>query len=665
MSTADGHCDSDSHPPTELADDVQNPVPLSTPRVLGRQHQSHSTCNGEQSGEPERVSHVHSAHEQHGLVTKGDIVALQRDLVSAMKDAIAPQLLSLNTLVSDLQSRIVMLERQHEVNQQQPQQQQHRQQMHAQQPPMNMCTPPPPQTMPGLPSGLVSCIKGSASAPPKRASTFYPDRLKSDARSTSPAPCTPPVGQTHKGVSFHEGTPNRQPRRIRTTSAAKSDGESDRRARAVIGKFPSQLTRDEARRYVDGVIPLPDGCFVLTRGKYNERCTLVFSSPGECAEYIRKWIEVKPKLEGVTVYIGREQTQQDQLRGFVLRRLRDFLKNAGCREGLEPNYSQYCLYVRRRAIAYIDRDGEVVFTAAWPANIRADEASEWLTAQLGATQGVGASFSAVLATVLDLQSKMHTRSDDTRLPARIPSIFHWNASALYHVNDSLRRSRLGFLLKHAEEIITVCETHSCAADFPIDLGITHHIYQSHAHSSHVGGILIAVKRTLADADSISISFHEVVAGRVAAVIIQHKFLVLAGHFYAIRGYTWNEVASSASSFLDRHMHQIQVVAADINVDLCLADRIEVNTGRLRGSITPRTTFFRNHFPDAEWVEFCAGFTYNHLASSSLSAIDKIFIRCHLAELDSMNLVPRIVGAQTPYSWRSLAYNFEGAEEISQ
>eukprot|EP00971_Amphidinium_carterae_P349824 6491248-Amphidinium_carterae.1 len=129
--------------------------------------------------------------------------------------------------------------------------------------------------------------------------------------------------------------------------------------------------------------------------------------------------------------------------------------------------------------------------------------------------------------------------------------------------------------------------------------------------SRIGGILVAVRRTLAEADSIS--FHEVVAGRVAAVIIQNKLLVLAGHFYAIRGYTWHEVVSSASSFLDSHMHLLQVVAADINVDLCLADRIEVNTGRLHGSITPRTTFFRKHFPDAEWVEFCAGFTYNHLA----------------------------------------------------
>eukprot|EP00971_Amphidinium_carterae_P345469 6486444-Amphidinium_carterae.2 len=265
-----------------------------------------------------------------------------------------------------------------------------------------------------------------------------------------------------------------------------------------------------------------------------------------------------------------------------------------------------------------------------------------------ASQGVGASFAAVLAVVMELQireAKPHARNVDMGLPTCLPSLFHWNASALFHVSDGLRRSRLAFLLKHAEEVTTVCETHSCAADFPLDLGITHHIYQSHAHSSKVGGILIAIKRTFAEAEAIT--YHEVVAGRIAAVIIRNKLLILAGHFYAIRGYTWHELVSSASSFLNCHMHLLQIVAADINVDLCLADRIEVSTGRLHGSITPRTNHFRKHFPAEDWTEFCAGFTYNHLASSSLSAIDKFFIRCHLAELDSMNLVPRIIGAQTP------------------
>eukprot|EP00971_Amphidinium_carterae_P096639 1912766-Amphidinium_carterae.1 len=149
------------------------------------------------------------------------------------------------------------------------------------------------------------------------------------------------------------------------------------------------------------------------------------------------------------------------------------------------------------------------------------------------------------------------------LQSGIPSMFHWNASALYHGHDQLRKSRLHYLTQHAEDITVVVETHSCCADYPLDLAHTHHIFQSHASSSNIGGILVAVKRTLADAWDIS--FHEVVPGRVAAVTIQNRLLVLAGHFYAIKDYTWQGLVSEASSFLDRHSHILQIIAADINV----------------------------------------------------------------------------------------------------
>eukprot|EP00971_Amphidinium_carterae_P036932 725819-Amphidinium_carterae.1 len=137
-------------------------------------------------------------------------------------------------------------------------------------------------------------------------STFY----HTHRRQSEPAawPSTPPARQ----VRFHEGTPNRQPRSVRASSQGADVDAAERRARAIVGKFHSPLTRDEARKCVDDILKLLDGCYVLTRGKYVERATLVFASPGDCAEYIKKWIAAKPKIAGKPLYLGREQSQQDE-----------------------------------------------------------------------------------------------------------------------------------------------------------------------------------------------------------------------------------------------------------------------------------------------------------------------------------------------------------------
>eukprot|EP00971_Amphidinium_carterae_P014467 285708-Amphidinium_carterae.1 len=210
-------------------------------------------------------------------------------------------------------------------------------------------------------SGLKSCLSGQPGGSEQR----LPAGMRADASETSRA---------HETTRHHLGLLRGCAfmRALRTGSlegfglCRKSQGKDDdvgeRRARAVVGKFAVPLTRDEARKHVDDTLKLPDSCFVLTRGKYNERCTLVFSSPGECADYIKRWISLKPKK-------GAESAGSDE------RILVEALARLPEVYGVPARW--------RKAIAYIDKEGEITYMSAWPAHLNVDDASEWIASKLG------------------------------------------------------------------------------------------------------------------------------------------------------------------------------------------------------------------------------------------------------------------------------------------
>eukprot|EP00971_Amphidinium_carterae_P190618 3782827-Amphidinium_carterae.2 len=109
-----------------------------------------------------------------------------------------------------------------------------------------------------------------------------------------------------------------------------------------------------ATQYVGASLKLPDGCYVLTRGKYryNERCLLVFTSPGECAHRLHQAVLCSEAAEGRSP-LSRNRLHWTQSRASRLNCEASFSVGFGTMahnpDGVKHIYSHYCIYVKRKA----------------------------------------------------------------------------------------------------------------------------------------------------------------------------------------------------------------------------------------------------------------------------------------------------------------------------
>eukprot|EP00971_Amphidinium_carterae_P298099 5923407-Amphidinium_carterae.1 len=256
-----------------------------------------------------------------------------------------------------------------------------------------------------------------------------------------------------------------------------------------------------------------------------------------------------------------------------------------------------------------------------------------------------------------LQGLQRLAADSERIRPKhlLPSVWSWNASSLFHHEDSVQRARARFLCAAAEchDVTTAQECH-CTEPQAKALPLASHMILASPSSSpsSLGGVIICVAssymRKFKAAHTV-----DLVPGRALAVefdthVCERSLVFIAIHLQAMEGWTWAQIVTRVADYIDALPSDAFVMlAGDYNLDLDVCDRVCMTTARMCGKIGNRAHLWRRRFSSDYWTDLVAGYTYISKASQCASSLDRFHIRAPIAVVLEMGAEVRLIGAGTP------------------
>eukprot|EP00971_Amphidinium_carterae_P004490 90023-Amphidinium_carterae.2 len=255
----------------------------------------------------------------------------------------------------------------------------------------------------------------------------------------------------------------------------------------------------------------------------------------------------------------------------------------------------------------------------------------------------------------DTKERMARGAGSLRELSNLPTLWSWNASALFATLPSLQRKRVA-LYKDAAgryDITVALEAH-CTPSLVEGLLMSAHLVLDSVAASNpaaTGGIVMAVKTSFLSKFTAAHKI-DLVAGRILALELdtcelQRAIVVVAIHLQPTETATWAQVLLVLRDYIHGQRCSTILLLGDFNMDLDVVDRISTATGNMCGKLGNRARLWNLHFPSSEWCCVVPGYSYVHKASACLSCLDRLFVNWSLPVCQAAGLRCELQSSGTP------------------
>eukprot|EP00971_Amphidinium_carterae_P261975 5196370-Amphidinium_carterae.2 len=227
----------------------------------------------------------------------------------------------------------------------------------------------------------------------------------------------------------------------------------------------------------------------------------------------------------------------------------------------------------------------------------------------------------------------------------LPTIWSWNASALFASLPSIQHSRVKYYKDAAgtHDVCIALEAH-CTETMAEGLLLHKHIVVDSVSDIlpvATGGVIMAVKKSYLD-KFVAAHRVQIVAGRILALeldtlLCKKAVVIVAIHLQPTETMTWAQVVSTLHDYTQGILHSTIILVGDFNMDLDVADRMNTDTGVLCGKVGNRARLWTSCFSSSDWCNVVPGFTYVHKASHCLSCLDRVFVNMPIAVCQAAGL----------------------------
>eukprot|EP00971_Amphidinium_carterae_P329529 6462044-Amphidinium_carterae.2 len=237
----------------------------------------------------------------------------------------------------------------------------------------------------------------------------------------------------------------------------------------------------------------------------------------------------------------------------------------------------------------------------------------------------------------------------------LPTMWSWNASALFASLPSVQHSRVKFFKEAAgaHDVSIALEAH-CTETMAEGLLLHNHVVVdsvSDTLPAATGGVIMAVKNTYL-AKFVAAHRVHLVSGRILAMELDTQqckkaVVLIAIHLQPTDSLTWAQVVQTLHDYTQRLVNSTILMIGDFNMDLDVADRIDANTGVLCGKVGNRARLWSSCFSCSVWCSVVPGFSYVHKASHCLSCLDRVFVNMPIAVCQAAGLRCELRSKGTP------------------